>query len=68
MWRPGRVLDSIFHDRGRRAKADGARRRLRYHAPRVAGLVALSGFDGLIFSISFLVGWPVVMFLIAVSD
>ena len=31
----------------------------------IAGLVALSGFDGLIYSIGFLVGWPVVMFLIA---
>jgi len=31
------------------------------------GLVALSGFDGLIYSIGFLVGWPVVMFLIATS-
>jgi cation/acetate symporter len=27
--------------------------------------VALSGFDGLIYSIGFLVGWPVVMFLVA---
>jgi cation/acetate symporter len=31
----------------------------------IAGLVSLSGFDGLIYSIGFLVGWPVVMFLIA---
>src|SRR5687767_7995597 len=31
----------------------------------IAGLVALSGFDGLIYSIGFLVGWPVVMCLIA---
>lgn len=31
----------------------------------IAGLVALSGFDGLIYSIGFLVGWPLVMFLIA---
>jgi cation/acetate symporter len=31
----------------------------------IAGLVAVSGFDGLIYSIGFLVGWPVVMFLIA---
>ena len=31
----------------------------------IAGLVALNGFDGLIYSISFLVGWPIVMFLIA---
>jgi cation/acetate symporter len=31
----------------------------------LAGLVSLSGFDGLIYSIGFLVGWPVVMFLIA---
>ncbi|MGE0865959.1 MAG: cation acetate symporter, partial [Vicinamibacterales bacterium] len=26
----------------------------------IAGLVALAGFDGLIYSIGFLVGWPVV--------
>ena len=31
----------------------------------IAGLVALSGFDGLIYSVGWLVGWPVVMFLIA---
>ena len=31
----------------------------------IAGLVSLSGFDGLIYSIGWLVGWPVVMFLIA---
>jgi cation/acetate symporter len=31
----------------------------------IAGLVALSGFDGLIYSIGFLVGWPIVLFLIA---
>ena len=31
----------------------------------IAGLVALSGFDGLIYSVGFLVGWPIVMFLIA---
>jgi len=31
----------------------------------IAGLVALSGFDGLIYSIGFLVGWPVVVCLIA---
>jgi cation/acetate symporter len=31
----------------------------------IAGLVALSGFDGLIYSIGFLVGWPLVLFLIA---
>ena len=31
----------------------------------IAGLVALNGFDGLIYSIGFLVGWPTVMFLIA---
>jgi cation/acetate symporter len=31
----------------------------------IAGLVALSGFDGLMYSIGFLVGWPIVMFLIA---
>lgn len=31
----------------------------------IAGMVALRGFDGLIYSIGFLVGWPIVMFLIA---
>ncbi len=31
----------------------------------IAGMVALKGFDGLMYSIGFLVGWPVVMFLIA---
>ena len=31
----------------------------------IAGLVALSGFDGLIYSVGWLVGWPVVTFLIA---
>jgi len=31
----------------------------------IAGLVALNGFDGLIYSIGFLVGWPIVLFLIA---
>jgi cation/acetate symporter len=31
----------------------------------IAGLVSLSGFDGLIYSIGWLVGWPVVLFLIA---
>jgi cation/acetate symporter len=31
----------------------------------IAGLVALSGFDGLIYSIGWLVGWPIVLFLIA---
>jgi cation/acetate symporter len=31
----------------------------------IAGLVALSGFDGLVYSIGFLVGWPVVVCLIA---
>ena len=31
----------------------------------IAGLVALSGFDGLIYSTGWLVGWPIVMFLIA---
>ncbi len=31
----------------------------------IARLVALNGFDGLIYSIGFLVGWPIVMFLIA---
>jgi len=31
----------------------------------IAGLVAKSGFDGLIYSVGWLVGWPVMMFLIA---
>jgi cation/acetate symporter len=31
----------------------------------IAGLVALKGYDGLIYSIGFLVGWPIIMFLIA---
>src|SRR5437764_2405057 len=31
----------------------------------IAGLVAKSGFDGLIYSTGWLVGWPVVLFLIA---
>lgn len=31
----------------------------------IAGLVALRGYDGLIYSIGFLVGWPIIMFLIA---
>jgi len=31
----------------------------------IAGLVALRGYDGLIYSVGWLVGWPVVLFLIA---
>lgn len=31
----------------------------------IVGMVSLKGFDGLIYSIGFLVGWPVVMFTIA---
>jgi len=31
----------------------------------IAGLVALNGFDGLIYSTGWLVGWPVILFLIA---
>ena len=31
----------------------------------ISALVFTSGFDGLIYSIGFLVGWPVVLFLIA---
>lgn len=31
----------------------------------IAGLVAMSGFDGLIYSVGWLVGWPIVTFLIA---
>ncbi|MBE0490756.1 MAG: cation/acetate symporter ActP [Sulfurospirillum sp.] len=31
----------------------------------VSGLVYLKGFDGLIYSVGFLVGWPIILFLIA---
>ncbi len=31
----------------------------------IAGLVSTKGYDGLIYSIGFLVGWPIVMFLIS---
>lgn len=31
----------------------------------IAGLVFSAGFDGLIYSIGFLVGWPIILFLIA---
>lgn len=31
----------------------------------ISGLVFLSGYDGLIYSIGFLVGWPIILFLIA---
>lgn len=31
----------------------------------ISGLVFSSGYDGLIYSIGFLVGWPIIMFLIA---
>src|SRR5688500_16802664 len=31
----------------------------------IAGLVSTSGFDGLIYSTGWLVGWPVILFLIA---
>jgi cation/acetate symporter len=31
----------------------------------IAGLVAKDGFDGLIYSVGWLVGWPIVMFLVA---
>jgi len=31
----------------------------------IAGMVSLSGYDGLIYAVGFLVGWPIVMFLIA---
>lgn len=31
----------------------------------IAGMVALKGYDGLIYSVGFLVGWPIVLFLIA---
>ena len=33
----------------------------------IAGLVARSGFDGLLYSTGFLVGWPLVLFLVAAS-
>ena len=31
----------------------------------ISGLVYLSGYDGLIYSIGFLVGWPIILFLVA---
>ena len=31
----------------------------------ISGLVFLAGYDGLIYSIGFLVGWPIILFLIA---
>jgi cation/acetate symporter len=31
----------------------------------IAGMVALKGYDGLIYSVGFLVGWPICLFLIA---
>ena len=31
----------------------------------IAGLVSLKGYDGLIYSVGWLVGWPIVMFLIS---
>ena len=31
----------------------------------IAGLVYLNGFDGLIFSVGWLVGWPIILFLMA---
>jgi cation/acetate symporter len=31
----------------------------------IAGMVAMKGFDGLIYSIGFIVGWPLIMFLVA---
>lgn len=31
----------------------------------IAGMVATSGYDGLIYAVGFLVGWPIVLFLIA---
>jgi cation/acetate symporter len=31
----------------------------------ISGLVYLKGYDGLIYSIGFLVGWPVILFLVA---
>jgi len=31
----------------------------------IAGLVSMKGYDGLIYSVGWLVGWPIIMFLIA---
>ncbi|MDD3343650.1 MAG: cation acetate symporter, partial [Sulfurospirillaceae bacterium] len=31
----------------------------------ISGLVYMKGFDGLIYSIGFLVGWPIILFLIS---
>jgi cation/acetate symporter len=31
----------------------------------ISGLVYLAGYDGLIYSIGFLVGWPVILFLVS---
>lgn len=31
----------------------------------IAGLVSLKGFDGLIYAVGWIVGWPIIMFLIA---
>lgn len=31
----------------------------------ISGLIFLSGYDGLIYSIGFLVGWPLILFIIA---
>lgn len=31
----------------------------------IAGLVSLKGYDGLIYSVGWLVGWPIIMFLVA---
>tara|TARA_B100000029_G_scaffold146779_1_gene142102 strand:+ start:12257 stop:13804 length:1548 start_codon:yes stop_codon:yes gene_type:complete len=31
----------------------------------ISGLVYLSGYDGLIYSIGFLIGWPIILFLLA---
>lgn len=31
----------------------------------IAGMVATKGYDGLIYSVGFLVGWPIILFLIA---
>lgn len=33
--------------------------------PGISALVFTSGYDGLIYSIGFLVGWPIILFLIA---
>ena len=31
----------------------------------ISGLVYLKGYDGLVYAVGFLVGWPVILFLMA---